>query len=285
MLNMAQRTRLVTGNGEADLNVVSIIPQPKQRIIKKPAVNTPLPQPGPAPKTQSVPKPPVIKPQPLKPVAPSPTGPTAPVAHGVPSAPGAPKIARKSPNTSPNVDKQVAIVRTKFKQILFCEPYTQDVASLAKVDFKSCNNPCRTGFKVTEEFYPVLSLAPAKATKKTGNAYIFGEKFALTEYKLIGEHGNDGAQTGFIDFEMLVKHGPCDMYDKSWTDAYNNFEIGWDNRNALKKVQKVAPFVLWTGQTVGGDVGARLWAHFRPGTKHIDGLIVDNRCLFDNTTP
>jgi hypothetical protein len=47
----------------------------------------------------------------------------------------------------------------------------------------------------------------------------------------------------------------------------------------LKKIRAKYPCILFQGETVGGDVGAKLYAHFN-AKGGIDGLIIDNNYFF-----
>ena len=127
--------------------------------------------------------------------------------------------------------------------------------------------------KVTADFYKVLKKKPKRRTCKYGNAYIFGKNFKTNDYKLIGSHGNDVAQTGFVDMDLWSNNN-SDKMDKTIGDRYD-----WDNRKLVKDVQKAVPAILWFGTTDGGDVGADLYAHYNK-KKQIDGFIVENNCMY-----
>jgi hypothetical protein len=161
---------------------------------------------------------------------------------------------------------------TKYYKIRFCEPYTNlDVEDIS-VDFK-----------VTDELYEVLKKRPKYKLGDHGNAYIFGKTYPLNEYVLLGEHGNDGAQTGLVDItEATQKELDSITADENWHNIYEPYDYIWDNRDALKLARKkISERILFVGQTIGGDVGAALFGHYDK-KKRLDGLIIDIYCLFEN---
>ncbi len=111
------------------------------------------------------------------------------------------------------------------------------------------------------------------------NAYVFGKRHPLATYARLGDHSNDGGQTGFIDLDLFDS-----AVQKSATAKVLDIYIGshrcikWDNRVALRKVRQLIPHMLFLGATDGGDMGAGLYAHKTRG--QIDGLIVDNHYYF-----
>ncbi len=256
---------------------------PTKPLVSAPLKKTPAIISSTAAKAATVRVTPVKAPAPKSPTKPLVSAPLKVAPTKVPLAkPPAPAPAKAPPIVrSVNTNTPNGASRTKFRRIVFCEPRSQHLVELKKSEFTSLSINAAP-IKVTEEFYPVLCGVPAKVHKATGNAYIFGERFPLEEYKLIGEHSNDMAQTGFIDFDLIPVDG-VPNYEEVWTSSYPDSK--WELRNSLKKLQKDAPFVLWVGETVGGDVGASIYAHFKQGTRHIDGLIVDVNCLIDRSTP
>lgn len=154
----------------------------------------------------------------------------------------------------------------KYHKIIFCEPSTYMGPGLFVSGV----------IKVTPAFYETLKKKPKRKTCEYGNAYIFGKLHKKSDYKFIGSHGNDVAQTGFIDVDIWVDGDGDKMY-KSLKGRYE-----WDNRKTVTDVQKAVPSVIWFGTTDGGDVGADLYAHYNK-QKQIDGLIVENDCMFPRT--
>jgi hypothetical protein len=125
-------------------------------------------------------------------------------------------------------------------------------------------------FTVTEKMYQCIKRAPKAYRSSNTNAYIFGRKYKLETYKFFGDHGNDSAQTGFIDIDLERK-----IPKEIWNNPiWEKTSLSW-NRNDLKIVQKVNPAILWIGETVGGDIGASLYIH-KNENNEIDGMIVDN---------
>ncbi len=162
--------------------------------------------------------------------------------------------------------------------ILFCEPYSVDI----KLPVSSSGSK----FTVSDALYKTMRKAPKKyirAGVSGGNAYVFGKKYPLSTYKLIGSHGNDGAQTGFIDLDILKefkrhnsKHAPKVNISECFLNAFkkpSGSYKSWDDRASLKKVQKELPYIIFLGDTFGGDVGASLYGHFTRGK--LDSIIVD----------
>lgn len=54
---------------------------------------------------------------------------------------------------------------------------------------------------------------------------------------------------------------------------YNKFNYNYDSREALLEVRVSTPWVMWIGDTDGGDVGASLHIHY-DNDGFIDSLIV-----------
>ncbi len=162
-------------------------------------------------------------------------------------------------------------------QILFCEPYT--LTSIRQLKNKTRSALYGPIFTVTDAFYETLLRKPKSIKRRNGNAYIFGRRFPLDQYSHVGNHGNDGAQTGFVDLDLYANG---DEVLEIVLEAYEAKRgmISWDNRSALRKVRAQLPHILFIGETVGGDVGADLYAHRTHGK--IDGLIIDNNLLFAN---
>jgi hypothetical protein len=120
-------------------------------------------------------------------------------------------------------------------------------------------------FKVNNTMYETIQKAP----KKIGHMYLFGKKYPYETYQFMGEHGNDGAQTGFVDLDNFDKN-----IDVS-SIVINEFK---DDRVARRKVRKQVPHILFLGETYGGDLGAILYAHYKG--KNIDSLIISVDPLF-----
>lgn len=187
--------------------------------------------------------------------------------------------AKKEPRTAP-VEKATQ-ARSRY-HILFCEPYSVDDAKQLKKNLKKKNAAWFTGvkFDVDPAFYAVLLRKPKSIKRANGNAYIFGRRFPLSQYTFVGDHGNDGAQTGFIDLDLFANGDKVlDVVLEAFGPKRRRGpEIVWDDRAALRRIRAQLPHILFLGETVGGDVGASLYAHRTHGK--IDGLIIDNNLLF-----
>ena len=178
----------------------------------------------------------------------------------------------------------------KTHHILFCEPYTYH----GRVGIGG-----GVRFEVSDRLYPALLRAPKKYRRHragaVGNAYVFGKRFPAETYAKLGDHGNDGAQTGFIDLDLYDPGAQEDITEtvlRAFTRSHTEFRraadrpfaksppklVNWDHRPALRRLRAVVPHVLFLGETAGGDVGAGLYAHKTNG--RIDSLIVDNNYFF-----
>lgn len=133
---------------------------------------------------------------------------------------------------------------------------------------------------VDDEFLEVLQKKPIYKKSNIGNAYIFGN-FAKDDWIYVGEHVNDAAQTGII-LSMVPKkfYFPKQDVDKinkskSWNTIYEKVSYKWGDRKSLISTQtQISPQILFLGETVGGDIGAKVYIHIT--NKKIDGLIIDN---------
>jgi len=177
-----------------------------------------------------------------------------------------------------------------YHKILFTEPATFNSSRYFGKQNKVSNE---ISLKVTDKFYNMLLNKPKNGICRkdmhfrfgNGNAYFFGsKKFPLDQYKFLGGHGNDVAQTGLIDEELMAQNmidlGSDNSYENIWLKSYGkSTNYSWDNKSSLKKIRKIFPEVLFVGNTKGGDVGAHLYAHYDKDN-NIDGLIIENNCVF-----
>lgn len=100
---------------------------------------------------------------------------------------------------------------------------------------------------------------------------MFGSLFPKESYKLLGEHGNDVAQTGIVEVSRYNKKSDYgNMIDNIYGSHYN---YDWNNRSGLSRLRRIAPGILWLGETFGGDVGASYYAHC-DNLNQIDSLVV-----------
>jgi hypothetical protein len=134
-------------------------------------------------------------------------------------------------------------------KIILCEP----AALCAGDTLDNIMNDCV--LDVDENMYTTILNGP----EKEEYIYIFGNKYPYSEYIIVGNHGNDAAQTGFIDVDLYNKDIDT---GETIEDTYASYDHwGWDNRDALLEVRKLIPHVLFIGETEGGDVGATLYVH------------------------
>jgi len=177
-----------------------------------------------------------------------------------------------------------------------------------------CSNVDDPGIKtidiiIPQNFYSELA-KPKIVYKNKGKAFIFGDKFKLSEYVYVGSHENKSAQTGFVDMSGITKSEISRILDfRNWIFVYNidakltreellNLEsnefwdfitkkeykkIDWDSRSRLNKLQETLPRVLFVGKTTETNSGANIYVHYnRRGL--IDGIIVDIFCFFPKVT-
>jgi hypothetical protein len=156
--------------------------------------------------------------------------------------------------------------RIQGYEILFSEPYTCGYEVV---------------FEVTWKFYRKLLKMPKSIDVDDGNAYIFGRRFSLDNYRFAGGHGNDGAQTGFIDITgATADEVERIRRDPLWLSIYEAAKWNWDDRAALESVRRqISPRILFVGRTEGGDVGADLYIH-KNSIGEVDGVIIENCCLY-----
>jgi hypothetical protein len=179
-----------------------------------------------------------------------------------------------------------AEVENKQHNILLCEPATYNGAEWYTKKLT-----------VDDIMYKKILRGPKIYRTNRTNAYVFGKRYPLKEYKLIGSHGNDVAQTGFIDLDLIKKlsdgtpttKGKGRQKGKTFPDIYEIMKpfyyikgksVSYDDRKAFAELHKIAPYVIFVGETVGGDVGANLFAHYTDGV--IDSLIIDNGYFFQD---
>jgi hypothetical protein len=157
--------------------------------------------------------------------------------------------------------------------VLFCEPYS------------TVELPEYEGNRVmlTDTMYNTVLDGPSQILDNESteaNAYVFGELFPLYQYVELAAHGNDGAQTGFVDvdhFNAVAAQNVMDIV----LEEYGDEGLSWRSRDALLRVRSRLPHVLFIGETVGGDVGAVLYGH-RNAAGDIDSLIIDNNYFFNH---
>jgi len=161
--------------------------------------------------------------------------------------------------------------------------------------------------EVPTAFYQMLVMGrPTMAPEtQSSNAYVFGPLFPLNEYKENGFIGNEMGSVGLIDYDALrrqyeqrarqqsrgstanMARMSMDMWLQTLNTglqhtierATNRHQRRLDMPHVLREVQRYYPWVLFLGETVGGNVGATLWVHYGHDGQ-IDGLIIDNDYFF-----
>lgn len=137
--------------------------------------------------------------------------------------------------------------------------------------------------KVSDKFLKTIKKAPKKIIKRPDNAYIFGKKYKLSDYKKIGDHSNDMASTGILLYDINQQKMNEIKNSDLWNEIYHidkkyKKSLNWDDRKALKKIQaQLSDKILFVGETIGGDVGADVYVHRT--NKCIDSIIIDTGCF------
>ena len=129
--------------------------------------------------------------------------------------------------------------------------------------------------------YNLVKKLPKLYKNYMHNGYLFGKKFPLSEYKYIGEHFNDGAQTGLINLNLLknvtqqnLKKMNDDILDMLYKIRKITKSDYWFQKDLNKNIKKMYPYIIFIGDTYGGDIGAALYAHYNG--KEVDSLIIDS---------
>jgi len=166
--------------------------------------------------------------------------------------------------------KQIKIDKFDKVKLLFTEPYTFKGYS----EGKNRNNAT-----ITVDYNLVKKL-PKLYKNQEHNGYLFGKKFPLNEYKYIGEHYNDGAQTGLINLNLLkdVSQNEINKMNTDILDMWKKVKkitksYSWFQKDLNKMIKKKYPYIIFIGDTYGGDIGAALYAHYNG--KEVDSLIID----------
>jgi len=165
-----------------------------------------------------------------------------------------------------SLKSKVSRKRTHTHHLIFGEPSTIPGSGSFDVNDKMYR-------KLTQE--PVVLKKPIRSRSKrlAAAGYLFGKKFKDSEYKEIGSHGNDVAQTGIIDADLM--HSPRDhKLENDISEAFKAKKWNWNDRKSLQNLRKTHPEILWIGYTFGGDVGSTYYAHYDKNHE-IDSLIVD----------
>ncbi|AGF85674.1 hypothetical protein QJ854_gp108 [Moumouvirus goulette] len=88
--------------------------------------------------------------------------------------------------------------------ILFCEPNTFYYDKLNKKDFKKLVS----SITINDSMYDLIINDKYKSfidEANSHNAYVFGKLYSIKSYKFVHGHGNDVAQTGFLDLDLMKK--------------------------------------------------------------------------------
>jgi hypothetical protein len=167
----------------------------------------------------------------------------------------------------------------KLHTIIFAEPST-----FSGIQYNSCY------FIVEDNMYQELLKQPKEFCSQETindcvqhqNAYCFGEFYKLSEYEFLGYHDNDGGQTGFVDYN-LYESGKFVDYSLDVPDEPQIFYSTYDYK-LVEDAREKYPSILFCGDTLGGDVGATLYAHYDQYNK-INSLIIDNNYFFADDKP
>jgi hypothetical protein len=165
-------------------------------------------------------------------------------------------------------------------KILFGEPETQ---------FGFIKNAYRRkkrmsdALSISANFLETLLKKPSARFGADCNAYVFGPLFPLAEYTFVSSHHNDIAQTGLVNGNALSSKG----ISKDEDDAIDKMIKGWFLRRPptltiqeLREIRRITSgAIIFIGKTVGGDVGASLYAH-RSSAGLVDSIVIDNNYFF-----
>lgn len=140
---------------------------------------------------------------------------------------------------------------------------------------------------VTDKFYKILRDTPYFIVNKEldSNAYLFGKLFDISTYELIGVHMNDVANTSIVEITKITDKEVKEIMKKI-EDFYKDKKKSyrWDWRPCLTKLRKeLNDRVIFMGDTIPGDYGARILAHYNK-KKEIDSLIIDADCFYDHSS-
>jgi hypothetical protein len=142
-------------------------------------------------------------------------------------------------------------------------------------------------FTADEKLYKLLRDPPASIRSKYANAYIFGTMYDIKDYKLIGEHNNNAAQTMMVDVTDIKPPELAEINNREkYLKCYDKYDI--DSRKALEQLRKIiSNRIIFSGVTIAGDVGAGYYMHYTKGKP--DSVLIDTFCLFkqkgDDTEP
>lgn len=145
---------------------------------------------------------------------------------------------------------------------------------------------------ISQSMYDAILQGPSEQKSIRGdleakNFYVFGHLFDSSEYKEIDQHCNDAAATGLWDFDMMLNLGKdalnqeLDKFSEEVANFYSDNKEGipWDHPEIKASHRTKYPFLLFRGETTGGDVGANLYAHYNANGE-IDSLLIDNDYFF-----
>jgi hypothetical protein len=125
-------------------------------------------------------------------------------------------------------------------QILFTEPCSLQLDSQLIKELTA-------DLIITDKMYEIIiSNQAAEYGDGCGDwAYVFGHLFDLKEYKFVTGHGNDAAQTGLLDLD-LIKQG---IWFKKRDDSDHwDWDIGdsddWGCPRLLQRLRKENPSLL-----------------------------------------
>lgn len=166
-------------------------------------------------------------------------------------------------------------------KIRFCEPYF-------------ANSPVFShtfDFDVNENFYNILKSAPSSSKKcDNGNFYTFGPQFPLSEYvKIATQTPSVLGQISLIDITNATEKELSNIadpfyieYEEWYLDLAYKYNNNWDDKDLFQEMKnKLSNKIIFLGEVRRGNipVGADLYAHYSDDDM-IDGLIIENNCLF-----
>lgn len=176
------------------------------------------------------------------------------------------------------VTKTVPSQKRKVHHILFCDPSAPIFNPKPGHEFVKYATWAAFEFEMDDDMYKKLG-----TWKMYGglykNAYVFGKKYPIDKYVLLGDHLTDMAQTGFVDLDMLDERkkefkriNVLDIVLKCYKQPGKKTYFPWDNKPSFKKVHDTLPFILFVGRAASMNASANLYGHY--SGKKLDGLII-----------
>jgi hypothetical protein len=164
--------------------------------------------------------------------------------------------------------------KSKIYAIDFCEP--GHVLITKKIN-------------INQSMFDLISKGPTlKFEKGDRNAYLFGKKFSLPQYKKVAEHRYNEGRTGLLNVTGISrdeKEKKLIEYEK-WHKIFRKYYYDYDNRNLLNDLRrKISDRILFIGKTFALNSKPPIlsfYAHFNKKNE-INSIIIDNHFFFNES--